>query len=258
MRRSALLLVALAVTAPSSSVSRAARLPGVGLHSAGIGAVQAAAARPKRIAPALAAPRMPGYRAIAGLRPSRAHLGERVLYEGMVIVEPGVRVRWVPPQSDSGWTWGPPRAWRRVGEDGSRARGRVLAETVHVEVPLQAFTLGVLSVPGLAFQLADPRSGARGLGRLPVVRLNVEPLIPASDTSAQLRPLRGPLAAPWWERVPWRWVLAALALIALAILLWRWLARRRWTRCSVRSPSWTRCAPSTCRSSRGSASMPST
>jgi hypothetical protein len=55
----------------------------------------------------------------------------------------------------------------------------------------------------------------------------VAPVVSASDTSARLRGLRGPLAAPWWERVPWRIVLlVAAALAVLATTLFA-LSRRR-------------------------------
>jgi hypothetical protein len=49
----------------------------------------------------------------------------------------------------------------------------------------------------------------------------------AADSDARLRPLRGPLAAPWWERVPWTVVLGALAILAITFLVWRRLLRRR-------------------------------
>ncbi|HUK64846.1 MAG TPA: hypothetical protein VLV15_16015, partial [Dongiaceae bacterium] len=51
----------------------------------------------------------------------------------------------------------------------------------------------------------------------------VVPVIPATDTTADLRPVRGPIAAPWWEVVPWGWVIA-IAGVAGVIT---WLLTRR-------------------------------
>jgi hypothetical protein len=75
-------------------------------------------------------------------------------------------------------------------------------------------------VPGLRF-VDDAR--APGVPRrLPVVRLTVVPVIPASDSTADLKPVRGPIAAPWWEVVPWAWVVGITALAgAIAWLLTR-------------------------------------
>ena len=44
-------------------------------------------------------------------------------------------------------------------------------------------------------------------------------MLAAADSGASLRPARGPLAAPWWEQVPWR-VLAALALLVAVAIVW--------------------------------------
>lgn len=195
----------------------------VGLACLALAAESGAAARPR----AVRASTSPRYLSISEVRPSRAHLADPLLYHGAVIVSPGVRVRWVAPRSDSEWTWGSLRPWHHGAEDGSSARGRTIADTFHAEVPLQAWTTGVRSVPGLTFEIEDRSRGARAVNRLPPVRITIEAVIPAGDTSAQLHPLRGPLAAPWWEKVPWRWVIAGLALLLAVILLWRWLARRR-------------------------------
>src|SRR5262249_28625010 len=68
----------------------------------------------------------------------------------------------------------------------------------------------------------------RGPGsvRLPAVRLLVLPTITAADSNAQLRALHGPVAAPWWERIPWT-LLVAGALATLAIVLIARRMRRR-------------------------------
>ena len=60
-----------------------------------------------------------------------------------------------------------------------------------------------------------------------MVRVGIQGLIAANDSSAQLRPPRGPLAAPWWERVPWRWVGATLLIVAGVVILAIFLRRRK-------------------------------
>ena len=165
-----------------------------------------------------------GVRIGVTLRPVHLRLGEPASVDGSVIVDPGVAVRWAPPANDSLLTWSDLRAWRTAGYAGVAGHPRT-ADTVHVHVTLQAFATGVISVPGLGFQTID-REGRRRVSHLPLVQLVVEPVIAASDTGAQLRPLRGPLGAPWWEKVPWRWVIAGALLLLVVILVWRRLARR--------------------------------
>ena len=63
--------------------------------------------------------------------------------------------------------------------------------------------------------------------RLPATTLTVLPMISPADSQATLRPVRGPLAAPWWERVPWLWVIGGLLLILAVVLLVRRLRRKR-------------------------------
>jgi hypothetical protein len=140
-------------------------------------------------------------------------IGEVTSYRGSVTVPEGVGVRWRAPDTTGMIAWGARRAGR-VTLGGGR-------DSVWVEVPLQAFALGALSIPGLGVEL---RSGGAALryARLPMTRLVVAPVIPADDSTARLRGLRGPLAAPWWERVPWLWVAGALAVIAAVV----WLVRR--------------------------------
>lgn len=168
------------------------------------------------------------YACQAELTPSLARLGAPVLYRGRVEVPPRTDLRWEPPESTGALEWGEPRARRLARFEGSRGRApeRELPATMEVEVPLRVFALGYVSVPGLGFRVRGP-DGAWRRGRLPVVRLGVVPSVPPQDTSARLRPLRGPLGAPWWEVVPWRVVGGAALGLAGALLLARWLSRRR-------------------------------
>jgi len=64
------------------------------------------------------------------------------------------------------------------------------------------------------------------------VRVRVQPLIAAGDSNASLRPPRGPIAAPWWERVAWGVLAIVAALVVAAVLLARRLRRRK-----VRAPA---------------------
>jgi hypothetical protein len=166
------------------------------------------------------------YIARARVGPSPARLGEQLLYQGGVLVTPGARVRFQPPQSGGNFTWGTPRAQSFAGGKATYhpAFGYFGADSYSVEIPLQVFATGVVSIPGPGIGVA-PRGRIARLGRFAVVRLVVLPTVTAGDSSATLRPVHGPLGAPWWERVPWRWVIAGLLVLIAVIALVR--ARRR-------------------------------
>ena len=115
-------------------------------------------------------------------------------------------------------------SWGSLRADLRRGTGAAARDTLTVEATIQAFELGALAVPGLAFR--DDGRASAALRRLPTLRLRVRPVIPAADTQAQLRPVRGPLAAPWWERVPWRWIAAAFAGVILVIVWVRARSKR--------------------------------
>ena len=160
------------------------------------------------------------YSVHAEISPGVVRLGERATYRGWVIVPHGEAVHFVAPRTAGALSFGP-AAVRRSHADGG-------PDTVRLEAPLQTFALGAVSVPGARFRTRYPAGSAEASEHaLPLTRVDVVPQIAVNDTSADLRPLRGPLAAPWWERVNWTLVSAILAVIALAIvaiLLWR---RRR-------------------------------
>lgn len=170
----------------------------------------------------------PGYASRAAVTPGLAKVGEAVLYRGRVVVYRGSEFRWLAPAKGGAFEWGRPRIRRSSAFSGSSVR-RADAwglDTMQVEVPLQAFVPEMLTIPGLAFE-AQYLPGPRRIGHLPTVRLAVIPVVSPQDTSASLRPLRGPLGAPWWERVPWRIVaLVALGLAVAGLAVWR-LTRRR-------------------------------
>jgi hypothetical protein len=97
--------------------------------------------------------------------------------------------------------------------------------TVFVEIPVQAFELGRISIPGLRMEV-DEGPGPR-VSRLPTATLEVVATLSAADSNADFRPVHGPLAAPWWERVPWIWVIASLLGILAVVGLLVWLRRRK-------------------------------
>jgi len=168
-----------------------------------------------------------------GVRLSRnaVKIGEPTVYRGWITGGDPARIRFFAPDSGGAFTWGPLRATVRsprgkpVERDAVGGVAFTDFDTVFVETKLQAFAAGDLTLPGLAFEL-DDGSGPRP-GRLPVTKLVVAPMLTAADTSAQLRALRGPLAAPWWERVPWTMVALIAAGIGALVAAIVWLRRRR-------------------------------
>ncbi len=167
-----------------------------------------------------------GYRIHAEVSPRVVKLGERATYRGWVTVPAGEPVKWLPPEGGGDLTWGRLSARRKrsytgpvynVGEE----------DSVWVEASLQAFRIGDLRLPGLRIELPYvlPRSRPT-VRRLPIVHLLVIPVTTAADSNAELRPLRGPLEAPWWERVPWTRVLLTLAALAALAAVMVWLLRR--------------------------------
>jgi hypothetical protein len=162
----------------------------------------------------------------ATVGPSPARLGQPLTYRAYVLVTDGARATFGPPTTGGNFTWGPPRAERiplRVvpaGLDGYSA------DSVTLEVPLQVFATGPVSIPGPAVTITPGPGGSRPIrSRLPTVHLLVLPSLAAADTNATLRPVRGPLGAPWWERVSWR--LVALVGLVLALVAWFVWWRRR-------------------------------
>jgi len=172
----------------------------------------------------------------AAITPPTAGLGERVVYRGTVVLQGGAGpsvIRWSRPDSSGVLQWGEfvPRyargnAPRRAGAAARRpAEAAAAYDTAYVEVPLQVFDTGVVTVPGLVFEVQE---GSRWIRhRLPLVQMPIVPVLAAADSNARLKPVRGPLEAPWWEKVPWAIVLGALGALALAWWTWRRLRRRR-------------------------------
>jgi len=173
----------------------------------------------------------------ATLEPGVAKLGEPVLYRGTVLARSGESVQFMPPEPDSLFTWGTPRVGRRAfaipGQKLPSGPARGL-DTLWIEIPLQVFEIGVFTIPGVrVVHRPNPSGPSELLVRLPDVRLPVIPIMTAADSNARLREVHGPLAAPWWETVPWMWVILGL-LIAAAIV---WLVRKLRKRKPVAAPA---------------------
>ncbi len=216
-------------------VAARSRLAVVALAMTGLGtapAPWAATAAPPAttVASPLHTSRQP-YRVRVGVRPGVVELGQQVAYRAGVTDGGEGTIRLLPPESEGAFTWGTPRVYRRQGwrrrpERQPYARYRVWSlDTMGIEIPLQAFALGRLSIPGLRLEIDDGR-GPR-IVRLPTVTLTVVPVLSAADSNADFRAVHGPLAAPWWERVPWTWVILGLLGVAAIVALMVWRRRRR-------------------------------
>ncbi len=177
--------------------------------------------------------------ASATITPGTVKLGERTLYRGRALYQYAGSVQWLPPEADPAFTWG--RLNARVIH-GAPLPNRPAFDTLTVEASLQVFKTGRVTIPGL--RLRATSSGAPNgylEYRLPAVNLRVVSVLTPADSNARLRPARGPIAAPWWERISWIKVgLAALALLALVlgVLLWRRRKKR-----DVPAPAPTRLDP---------------
>ncbi len=147
---------------------------------------------------------------------ARALVGEPVAYRAWVTVGKGVPARWLQPDRGAAFDLYDLRA--------RRARGGA-EDTLILQGRLRAWYPGTLALPGVGLELGERGSGQ--LMKLPTTRLVVGSVLPARG-QPQLRPWRVPLAAPWWERIPWRWVvLGALLLAALVVLVRRAFSKRR-------------------------------
>lgn len=157
----------------------------------------------------------------ARITPGTAKVGQRLRYEGVVRAPAGTRVRYERPVGDAGATWSGIRVGRVPGRGGE-------PDSVWFIADLQLFDLGRVSVPGVGVRMSPaPDGAAEGRVRLPVVVVQVVTSLTPADSNADLRALHGPIGAPWWERVPWTWILAAIVFVAAVFALVRRLRRRR-------------------------------
>lgn len=169
----------------------------------------------------------PRYPTRASLAPRQAMLGERMTYHGWIIVPQGTKVRFDHPVAGGEFTWGEIHAGRQLAtrREVPGVAWQQPLDSVWVETTVQVFQTGAVSIPGLAVRVGEDRRPS--VGRLPTVRTIVTGVITPADSNAELRPVRGPHGAPWWERVPWTWVAVGLALLALAIVVVRRLRKKK-------------------------------
>ena len=172
----------------------------------------------------------------ASITPSQLKLGERATYRGRVVLLAGVGVHFESPVAGGAYSWGKPVVKRgRIEDPKSLDFGK---DSVVVRIPIQIFETGIVSVPGLRLQLDRLAPSTQPVaGRLPVVRVIVAPTVTAADSAAELHPVRGPLVAPWWERIAWGLVLAAAVILAVLVFLIRWWRARKPSPTPVRAPS---------------------
>src|ERR1044072_7503895 len=151
------------------------------------------------------------------LVPAPARLGEAITYRGTVLVTPSVRVHFEPPASAGALTWSHLHAGRLRP---NWFTGPASLDTVWFEAQLQVFETGPVAVPGPVVQLSTlPGTTRPGTTRLPTARVVVIPTLTAADSNAELRALHGPVAAPWWERVPWSTIVAGVMMVTALVLL---------------------------------------
>lgn len=159
--------------------------------------------------------------------PSPAAIGSRLRYRGAAVVDRAVRVDYVKPRSGGAFTWSDPSI-RRVpfAKQGSSQRGQ--RDSVLFEATLQVFDTGLVAIPGPGLRLDGVSWSARALvTRLPTAHVLILPTLTAADSAAQFRPVRGPLAAPWWERISWTRVFAGVVALVALLLFIRMLRRRK-------------------------------
>jgi hypothetical protein len=163
----------------------------------------------------------------ASAAPRTGEVGSRFAYRGAIVVQQGTPVRFVHPGNGGDLSWGEVHTGRELaGELGpGQAEPHRVYDSVWVETTVQSFRTGLVELPGLEVEVGRAPRVSRG--RLPVVRVVVTSVLSAADSLAELQPVRGPYAAPWWERVPWTLVLAAAGVLAALVWGVRRLMRRK-------------------------------
>ncbi len=159
--------------------------------------------------------------------PSPAAVGAKLSYRGSAVVDRVVRVDFVRPKSAGAFTWSEMNI-RRIPFASQGAYQNQSRDSVVFEAVLQVFETGTVAIPGPEMRLAGVQWSARPVHtRLPTAHVVIRSSLTAADSAARFRGLRGPLAAPWWERISWSRVFAGLIALAALVLFIRMLRRRR-------------------------------
>ena len=225
MTAALLLACSLLALAPASLVPRGKTRTWKPQPAESLGVTMPAALSEPSHRPGRAIPNLPTRVAVS---PSPSRLGEPMTYRASVLVGPGTRVRFDRPAQGGEFTWGRVRTGRTSVNSSRSGHYYGGVDSVWMEVPLQVFSTGRVSIPGPAVEIVPPSGeGGRVVTRLPSVHMIVLPTITAADSSARLRALHGPLPAPWWERVPWTLVAAVAMLLAAFTGLIVLLRRRK-------------------------------
>jgi hypothetical protein len=180
----------------------------------------------------------------AGAQPAAARVPVRVSTEvrpDTVLVGQSITLRWrtflpkgsllnfpTKPPDDSTAHWS---SWETAtvrDEKGGLQEHRLTAR-------MQSFALGPVAVPGPAIRFRVPGEDVRE-GRFPTTTFFVGQTVPTSGAEPPLRNMKALVPPPWWALVPWLWIAIGLAVLAIAVWLYRrWQAARRRVRPSVQA-----------------------
>jgi len=156
------------------------------------------------------------------VRPDTVLVGQPVHLTWRVWLPTGSTLRFpAQPADDSLAHWA---AWKVATVPGKRAGD---PQEHRLTADLQSFALGPVAIPGPAIRFHVPGEADR-FGRFPTTGFTVGRTVPETGPEPPLRGMKSLVAAPWWQRVPWLWVLAALLATALVVAFVRaWLLRAK-------------------------------
>jgi hypothetical protein len=159
--------------------------------------------------------------------PSPAKVGEAIHYLAVIRAGSDQRVQFDPPRSGGDLTWSNVRAGRKHPARWKQSAYEA-ADSVWMEARLQVFTTGLVDIPGPLAKLGPANAWSKGgTIRLPTAHVMIAPTVTSADSNQSLRGLHGPLAAPWWERLPLAAIVAVLALVVAWLVVLQKLRQRK-------------------------------